>query len=84
MEGIMEFEECMAWLMWLPKRPRVNGCQGIFKEAGDIPWLKRVWCRLLELPKNPSVVGCKVDIQEGGRHSEGWRGKGGSLWSYMV
>jgi len=28
----------------------------IFKETGDIPWLKRVWCRLVELL---GVVGSK-------------------------
>jgi hypothetical protein len=27
-----------------------------FKEAGDVPWLKRVWCILVELL---GVVGCK-------------------------
>jgi len=32
----------------------------------------------LELYKKPSVVGCK-DLQEGGRHSEGLRGKGWKL-----
>ena len=29
----------------------------IFKEAEDVPWLKRVWCILVELL---GVVGCKV------------------------
>ena len=28
----------------------------IFKEAEDVSWLKRVWCRLVELL---GVVGCK-------------------------
>ena len=40
----------------MPKRPRVIGCKVIFKEAGDVPWLKRVWCILVELL---GVVGCK-------------------------
>jgi len=34
----------------------VIGCKVIFKETGDIPWLKRVWCRLVELL---GVVGSK-------------------------
>jgi len=42
-----------------PKRPKVIGCKEIFKEAGDVPWLKRLWCRLVELPKISSVVGGK-------------------------
>ena len=45
----------------MPKRPRVIGCKVIFKEAGDVPWLKRVWCRLVELLV---VVGCKVKEKE--------------------
>jgi len=34
----------------------VIGCKVIFKEAGDVPWLKRVWGILVELL---GVVGCK-------------------------
>jgi len=36
----------------------------IFKEAGDVPWLKRVWCRLVELL---GVVGCKKEKMGIGR-----------------
>jgi len=32
------------------------GCKDILKEVGDVPWLKRFWCRLVELL---GVVGCK-------------------------
>jgi len=64
-EGIPGFEECMVFLVWLPKRPRVIGCKTIFKEAGDVPWLKRVWCILVELL---GVVGCKGKEKEQG----GW------------
>jgi len=48
----------------------VIGCKGIFKEEGDVPWLKRLWCILVELPKNLSVVACK-DLREGRRHFDG-------------
>ena len=64
-EGIPEFEECMVWLVRLPKRPRAIRCKVIFKEAGDVPWLKRVWCRLVDLL---GVVGCKGrEKKNGGR-----------------
>jgi len=52
-----------------PKRPRVIGCKEIFKEAGDVLWLKSLWYIFVELPKIPSVVGYK-DLREGGRHSD--------------
>jgi len=48
----------------------VIGSKQIFKEAGDVPWLKRVWYILVELPKIPSVFGCKDGLQEGGRQSD--------------
>jgi len=71
-----------VWDYW--KRPRVIGGKWIFRRTNLITSrAEEVWCRLMELQKFPSVVGCK-ELQEDGRHSNGWRGKGGSLWCYMV
>jgi hypothetical protein len=39
-------------------------------EEGDVSWLMRLWCILVELPKIPSLVGRK-DLRKGGRHSDG-------------
>jgi len=35
--------------------------------------VEEVWYSLVELPEIPSVVWYK-DLQEGGRHFDGWRG----------
>jgi len=61
-------------LLELPKIPSVVWIQGSSRRRKTFRWLRRLSCRLVELPKIPSVVGCKY-LQEGERHSDGWRGK---------
>jgi len=39
-----------------PKISTGIGCKEIFKEAGDVSWLKRLWWKLVELH---DVVGSK-------------------------
>jgi len=59
----------------LPEKTKGNWKQTNLQEDGfdhSRSW-RELWCRLVELPKIPSVVGYK-GIQEGGRHSDGWRG----------
>jgi len=57
--------------------------QGNLQEDERRYVVEEVMVNLVELLKNPSLVRCK-DLQEGGRHSEGWTGNGGSLLSYVV
>jgi len=70
----------MVWHVGLLDKTKGNWRQVDLQEDGfdHSGELKRLWCILVELPKIPSVVGCN-DLQEGGRHSEGYRGKGWNL-----
>jgi hypothetical protein len=69
-EGILEVEECIAWLVGLTYKAKGDWMQGDLQGRGRRPVLKRLWWILVELPKIPSVVGCN-DHREGERHSDG-------------
>jgi len=72
-EDIPMAEDVWCILVELPKIPSVVWMQGSSTRRKAFRWLKRLRCRLVELPKISSVIGFK-NLQEGGRHSDGWRG----------